>query len=49
MVGENMGIFLKAAAVLALLRPAFDLGSEPVHRTPVLSGRVTVGAEWRFY
>jgi hypothetical protein len=49
MVGEDVGIFVSAAAVLAVLRPAFDLGSEPVHRTPVLSGRLTLGAEWRFF
>jgi hypothetical protein len=49
LVGEDLGIFVSAAAVLAVLRPAFDLGSEPVHRTPVFSGRVTLGAEWRFF
>jgi hypothetical protein len=48
MVDYNVAVRLAAAAALAVLRPAFDLGSEAVHRTGVLSGRVTLGAEWRF-
>jgi hypothetical protein len=48
LVGDNVGVRLAAAAALAVLRPAFDLGSEAVHRTGVLSGRMTLGAEWRF-
>jgi hypothetical protein len=48
LVGDNVGVRVAAAAAVAVLRPAFDLGSEAVHRTGVLSGRLTLGAEWRF-